>query len=117
MFSNAGAALRDWMRSEVYKGLNLPSYAVCSSTEGISMRSRSEQHTVMDEYKRYDIAVRITGPIDKDAGKCFKVTISIIKNGEEVFPTFKESDTSHKTDDDALQAGITIARQEIDKLD
>jgi len=117
VFSNAGDALRDWMRSEVYKGLNLPSYAVCSSTEGISMRNRSEQHTVMDEYKGYDIAVRITGPIDKDAGKCFTVTISIIKNGEEVFPTFKESDTSHKTDDDALQAGITIARQEIDRLD
>lgn len=81
------------------------------------MRSRSEQHTVMDDYKGYDIAVRITGPIDKDAGKGFTATISISKNGEEVFPTFKESDTSHRTDGEAVQAGITIARQEIDKLD
>lgn len=81
------------------------------------MRSTSEQHTVMSEYKGYDIAVRITGPIDKETGEGFTVTISISKNGEEVFPTFKESDTSHRTDDEALQAGITIARQEIDKLD
>lgn len=82
------------------------------------MRSRSEQHAVMDHYKGYDITVRITGPIDKDSGRGFTVTISISKNGEEVFPTFfKESDTSHETYGKAQQAGITIARQEIDKLD
>ena len=81
------------------------------------MRSRSEQHAITDHYKGYDITVRITGPIDKEAGQGFTVTISISKNGEEVCPTFKESDTSHKTDGKAVQAGITIARQEIDKWD
>ncbi|MGU3305910.1 hypothetical protein ACLBW8_06545 [Pseudomonas sp. M5A4_2d] len=70
----------------------------------------------MDDYKGYDIAVRITGPIDNEAGKGFTVTISISKDGKEPIQTFKESDTTHKNYDDAVRIGITIARQAVDKL-
>ncbi|MGU3305841.1 hypothetical protein ACLBW8_06200 [Pseudomonas sp. M5A4_2d] len=92
-------------------------YGCCSLGEGIDMRSRSEQHTDISDYKEFDIAVRITGPSDKNTDEGFTVTISISKNGHEVIPTFRESDILHKAYEDALSIGITMARQEIDKLD
>jgi hypothetical protein len=80
------------------------------------MRRGLEQQTELSDYQGYDIALHVKGPVDEEVGEGFTDTISISKDGEDGYLMFKESDVAHKTYEDAVRIGTTIARQKIDEM-
>jgi hypothetical protein len=80
------------------------------------MQAESGQKIEQSIYGDYLIKVRIDGPHDKMTGEGFTVMIKISKGIKVLRDWWIDSDFTHKTYAAALSFGITIARQELDKI-